>query len=606
MNYIDEKFKDCTPEATVKKIQEILNSVGVEVRETWTDSGVEHCHSLMLSTNYGSPSANGKGVTKALARASAYGEFIERMQCGLFFYKNQSIHRAQDMCLHQYAPDARYMTEQELIAEGDWMDYIIQGHPEQQITREKIVEHCRAFACADDGKILTLPFYSLFEKKYVYLPAAFVEKAYTSNGCCAGNTREEAWVHALSEIMERYCNLQLFTKGKAAPEIPMEQLRKYPTVAKILDQLEATCDFNITVFDYSQGIGFPVLATRVIDRKTHKYKINVSADPVMEIAIHRTLTEMFQGRRIDNLTDGHTGDILKNVEDYPIRYNVLKQLESGKGVYTADYFANELVCKEKPSEFPDNSGKTNRELLEYVLSVYQKAGWPIYIRNYSFLGFHTYKIVVPGVSETNVGYVLGDDIPEYALADDASKAFRNPLEATNDDLQWLLQYSSIKAAAPSFYGNYSRMAGPPIAWTVGAGLLATIRSYAAYRLGNYKQAMSFLKTAEKFFENDVPQAQYLSCVNKYLELKVLGIEEDKIRSVLSKFYQQECCQRLFDQIDQGKTPFDDCMISCDYVSCEQCKYFDKCSYRGIQKIIRKVGSIYQQFTDGQNPENFQL
>ena len=42
---------------------------------------------------------------------------------GLFFYKYQSIERDEKMNLHVHAPDKKYMTVQELIDNGEWMDY---------------------------------------------------------------------------------------------------------------------------------------------------------------------------------------------------------------------------------------------------------------------------------------------------------------------------------------------------------------------------------------------------------------------------------------------------------------------------------------------------
>ena len=68
------------------------------------------------------------------------------------------------------------------------------------------------------------------EDKYVYLPAAFIEHIYGSNGCCVGNTREEAWVHALSEILERHSNIEVLKSGKPAPVIPREKLKNFKKV----------------------------------------------------------------------------------------------------------------------------------------------------------------------------------------------------------------------------------------------------------------------------------------------------------------------------------------------------------------------------------------
>ena len=158
MRYIDERFKEASPEDTVAKIKGILEKYGIEVYERWTDSGIENCYSLSVFAKGGIPSANGKGVTKEFAKASAYGEFIERLQGGLHFYKLQSIIRNKEVHLQTYAPDAKYMTVDELIENGEWMDYIIEEYKLTNVTRKTIAQHCKAYACADDGKILTLPF----------------------------------------------------------------------------------------------------------------------------------------------------------------------------------------------------------------------------------------------------------------------------------------------------------------------------------------------------------------------------------------------------------------------------------------------------------------
>ena len=218
MNYIDEKFKDEKPQVTVEKIIEKLNSIGITLSEKWNDSKIDNCCSLRVTADGKEPGTNGKGVTREFARASAYGEFIERLQSGLFFYKFQSFENDESVFLHSFAPDKKYMTKEELLENSKWMEPIAKRYG---ITKEHIADQCAIYACSD--KILTIPFYSLFEDEYVYFPAAFIEHIYGSNGCCVGNTKEEAWVHALSEILERHSNIEILKSGKPAPVIPRFQ-----------------------------------------------------------------------------------------------------------------------------------------------------------------------------------------------------------------------------------------------------------------------------------------------------------------------------------------------------------------------------------------------
>lgn len=602
MQHIDAKFKDQDPKTTVEKIRSILESVGLPVEETWNDSGLEHCYSLIISGPKGIPFANGKGVTPEFARASAYGEFIERLQSDLFFYKFQSIRRNPGMSLHAYAPDAKYMTVAEIIANGEWMDYLIEAYGPGEITRETIAEYCRVFACTEEEKILTIPFYSLFEKKSVYIPAGFMEQMYISNGCCAGNTREEAWVHALSEIMERYCTLQVLTGGAAAPRIPEETLRKYSTVSKILDQLRADGEYEVDIFDYSIDNAFPVISTRIISKTDHSYRVNVAADPVLEIAIQRTLTEMFQGSSLKKVTKKHGGTILNKVTDISQSINAFNQLENGSGFFTADFFADELTCNRQAKEFSDQSGRNNQELMQYMLDLYRRMGKQIYVRNCSYLGFPTYKVLVPGFSEAQYMW-LKDIIPEYAMAEMDAKTYRNPTLATDDELGWLLIRAKNNSALLSRNMSFNRIAGIPISSKNNSRLVCSTRAYAAYRLKRYSEAISYMAP---YLKKDLPEdeKEYLDCIARYLQLKTQKISEDKIRSILYKFFHKEAADRLYEKLNEGKTPYEDYLMHCDFKSCENCAYNESCSMEFIRELYARVGAVYNRFTEGQDPKEF--
>lgn len=329
MQHIDEKFKDASPESTVERIRNILKSVNIDVSEHWNDSGIENCNSLRLGAGKGYPSSNGKGITKAFARASAYGEFIERLQSGLFFYKLQSFECDPAVNLQCYAPDGKYFTQEELIQNADWFDYLIKSYP--GLTREDLALQCEMYAHTHDGRILCIPFYSLFEDKYVYLPAGFIEHIYSANGCCVGNSKEEALLHALSEIMERKSSTSAILNSNAFPEIPEDVLQSFPTVSKILKELRESKDIDVKIFDCSIGNGFPVISTRIINKLSHGYLVNFAADPVLEIAIQRSLTEIFQGRNLGTIAFKNKKPILADSSSVRVASNVLNQLETSNG-----------------------------------------------------------------------------------------------------------------------------------------------------------------------------------------------------------------------------------------------------------------------------------
>lgn len=594
MQDINIRFKDFPPEVTVARIKGILEDLGIRLTEYWNDSGIENCWSLRVNSDTLFPcGSNGKGVSKELARASAYGEFIERIQCGMLLYKYQSITRDPRLNLQSYAPDGKYMSVQELIQNGEWMDYIIKTHG-GGLTRAKIAEHCRIYGCADDGMVWTVPFYSLFDEKIVYLPAGFVEHIYSANGCCAGNTREEAWIHALSEIMERNNTISILTGKKSAPIIPDEVIKQYPTAYRILEAIRATGNFDVQILDFSQGSGYPVVATRLIEKNAHSYNINIASDPVFEIAIDRTLTESFQGRKLQGFRLKHTGGILEENPGIPTAHNVLNQIENGSGLFALKFFTEDSVSELSFPAFENAHEKDNVQLLGDVLDFYKKLGHPVFVRNYSFLGFNSYQFVVPGISETR-GKKLLEPISEFALGDAVHKVFRDVESASAEDLLLMLSFYQKVGTAFSRINNFSGLAGLPMSTKSDALLTNVTLAHAAWKLGKLTLAISYLKKLDQLSSLEQDAREYLKCVSRYFSLLNAQAPEESIKTVLYQFFQAQYVDKLYAQLNEGKSPFACYLLKCDGCSCETCKYSPQCSYNALVEMFTTVGKKYAEF-----------
>lgn len=594
MKYIDEKFKDEKPEVTVDKIIEKLNSIGIDINEKWNDSKIENCCSLRISADGQIPGTNGKGITKEFARASAYGEFIERLQSGLFFYKYQSFENDDSVFLHSFAPDKRYMTKSEILEDSEWMEPITQRYG---ITKENIANQCQIYACSD--KILCLPYYSLFEDKYVYLPAALIEHIYGANGCCVGNTKEEAWVHALSEIMERHSNIEILKSGKPAPIIPREKLKKFKVVNAILEKIEEQGIYDVEILDYSYGKNFPVVATRIINKKTKGYLVNCGADPVFEIAVQRTLTEIFQGRNLDNFSSASNGIVLNSVNDIPPIYNVINQIETGNGLYTVDYFTDDSSVPCAVDSFPDNDEKNNSQLLSQVIGKFRDMNLNVYIRNYSFLGFHCYKFIVPGFSEAK-GEKFQEPIPSYYFADRASKTLRNIKKANIAELSELLMYHKMIEHFVSRRFNYNYLSGLPLS-NLKSNLALIHFAYAAKKINNYNSFKKYIDLAIFSTADDDKDKDYLMLVKQWEEFMHNGVDKEKALKVINKFFFEDSIKR-FEKNINSDTLLDDLVVECSV--CENCKRKADCCYNNIRNIIKKVGIEYGKFVDGQKKDNF--
>ncbi len=592
MQYIDEKFKDEKPEKTVEKIIETLKSIGIELEEVWNDSKIENCCSLRVIAKGTNVGTNGKGITKEFARASAYGEFMERLQSGLFFYKYQSFENDQSVFLHSFAPDKKYMTKEELLEDSEWMQPIVSKYG---ITKETIANQCQMYAASD--KILTLPYYSLFEDRHVYIPAAFVEHIYSANGCCVGNTPEEAWVHALSEIFERNSSIEVIKSGKPVPVIKREKLKDFKTVNKILDKIEAEGKYDVEILDYSCGKGFPVVSTRIINKETKGYIVDVGADPVFEIAVERTLTEIFQGRNLENFSSHQNGQILNNINETTMADNVTNQLETGNGLFTVDFFADGQEADDT-SSFPDKSDQSNKELLKWIIEKYKALGFNVYIRNNSFLGFPCYKFIVPGYSESR-GERLIESVPTYCFGDRAAKTLRNIKSATNYELNELLMYRAMIKNFISRRSSFVLLSGLPL--EISSFFTAQIHfAYAAFKIGKKELLYSFLKSAITAATNN-DDKDYLAAVKQWLMFKDGNVDKDKAIKVISKFYYSKTTKRLIKNIENDSL-FDEFLIECK--NCDDCRFKEICFYDGIKRMISFAGEKYAEFTSGQEKENF--
>lgn len=600
MEFIDAKFKDIDPATTVASIKKALKDIGVEVYEVWHDSGVENCCSLTIYAGNGFPNANGKGITREFAQASAYGEFIERLQSGLFFYKHQSFECDPDVNLQCYAPDGKYFTKEELAQTADWMDYIISEY--KGLTKESLLKQFEMYAHTDDGRILCLPFYSLFEDKYVYLPAGFIEHMYSANGCCVGNTREEALVHAFSEIMERRASIAAVESGRAFPRIPEEVLKSFPTVYKILTQLRETDHLDVAVFDCSTVKDYPVISTRIINKDTQCYITNFAADPVLEIAIERTLTEIFQGRNILTIGNELHKPVLTRLGSMRSAINVLNQLETGSGLFTVDYFAEELTCDTEYTDFEDNSGLTNPQLLTKVLGIYKQLGRPVFVRNYNFLGMPCYKVIVPGFSESR-GMKLTESVQEYGLGHEISKILRNPKACSIFDFRLVTMFKALIKGTVSRQNNFAFLSGIHLDRAACDLLLDVTYAYCAYRLNDYQTAAHHIGVLADRKSLSQEDRLYFACVRRYLTFKSEKVDDVKIFCVLGKLYRKQYVDQLKQSLEKG-TPFDKYLLNCDTKNCDGCRYKQACHYDYARKLIGLAGIAYSKFTDGQNPENF--
>lgn len=393
--YEKSHYKECTPDVTVNKLLGILRECGIETEELWSDRSSVDTYSLRVSIKGTNIGTNGKGVTKEYARASAYAEFFERFQnAALNHYAENS-----DMS-YRIANDERALTAAELIDDDNsfirlyFNDRNMLDAPAED--RARNYTELNSYDADNENKYIALPFYSLRDKRVVYIPHHTYITTYGSNGMCAGNTVEEALVQGLSEIIERVVQKRILKEKPALPTIPEEYIKKYPYIYDMLTKAKSNPNFTVLLKDCSFGGKYPAAALCIIEKNTGNFGIKLGCHPNMGIAMERCFTEATQGTDIFEYsrTRSRLDFSDKGVDDDT---NIINSYKVGLAKYPFEIF-NEK--SDYPfTIMPDVSECSNAVILKNWLNELLSE-YDVLIRNVSFTGFPSFHIIIPGLSET--------------------------------------------------------------------------------------------------------------------------------------------------------------------------------------------------------------
>ncbi len=386
------RYKDEDPKNTVKKLKEILKSNGIEVEEHWIKRSSVGTYSLRLCIKGTDIGQNGKGMTKEFAAASAYAEFFERYQNGILVFRPEKP--TEDLPF-TYASDEKNISIEELSKEENCLlDRIIMDNAQTNLKgkeREKFLKEL----LGEDSDVITLPYYNVKTKKLINVPHILSCHIYCTNGMCAGNTPEEAMIEGISEIFERFVSTRIFYDKPSLPEIPKLYLKNFPRVDEMLEKLQGNKNFICKLLDCSFGGKYPVAGLMIIEKNTGRFGFKLGAHPDYGIAMERCFTEAAQGMDIYEyakvcMFDFHDENIEKDE-------NVREFLFSN--VATLPY---QLLAEEKTYSFtkmPDVSNLNNKQILKKIVANILKDGYDILIRNVSVMGFPSFRIIIPGMTE---------------------------------------------------------------------------------------------------------------------------------------------------------------------------------------------------------------
>lgn len=573
----DSTFKDDTPLNTVTRIKRILKENGIEAEERWNESGVPHCYSIRIAVVGTTFSVNGKGVTKEFALASGYGELMERLQLGRI---SNGTHQKTALSLEN--THAEYMPLKELLHRSEkWYSLLADKLYQYTGTRLTAEELLMQYADAD-GNIIATPYYCANRQTLEYLPAALRKSVYSSNGCAAGNTMEEAIVQAISEIIERQFKLHILSEGIPLPDIPDDILKTYKISYDIITYLRSKA-FRVVVKNCSLGSKFPVVCVCLIDQNTGRYHTHFGAYPKFEIALQRTLTESFQGRNIDKIANYE--NFLPKKDDAFELENIMSELVTGTSEKLPSFFVNPLqtTC----SSISEFSGTNNQELLRECIEFLSEQGHDILIRDCSALGFPTYQVIVPGYSEVFVHRMVSQH-NDLRFMQYAPNVLRNPSTAKIEDIMGFMMNLSQAKKRQLGSSSFLSQANLPaqLSDTKEAYLMNATMAHVHYTLGRYAETIKYID--KMLSAADQTDAEALICIKRYLSLSANRCDSEEILSILNYFHRPETVQALYSCIVEKKNPLDAFTLHCDLNCTSSCLLYSSCRKKQIDELAQMI------------------
>ncbi|SNA82513.1 YcaO-like family protein [Flavobacterium psychrophilum] len=593
-------YKEALPKNTILKIKNILKEIDILTIETLWGNPFDEIYSVRIEaiTEDGEFGQNGKGRNQLFCLASAYAEYMERIQ-NLLLTGTSGFNRVlmesnfKEVDIYYY-PDEKEITKEDFLKLPN--EILSDFFSTNDITIFKEVIDCFFDTVEKNNHsgIYSMPFYSLKRKEVVNIPHNLLFSITGSNGMASGNTLSEATFQAMCEIYERNAASIIYSERLTPPTIERIYLSNYPEELNIIDEIDRN-GYEVIVKDFSCNRNLPVVGLIIVDKKSGKYKLNIGSDTDFQVALSRTLTEIFQGLK-DGKDIQNTLLPKPNEENSPFLYNqdsesvferernLVNFMKNGSGIFPETLFYNNSSYEFNPNTF--NPKKSYEEEVKELLVLAKNLNYDVYIRDVSFLGFPTVYIYISGVSLLGRKFNLNDSglINEKTEIQNELENLLYPFsEFINDKTKLKRAIENIETL--DFIRN-NEIKSKDIfrlkfkdrsKWNdLPLSFLMVIFCYLTEDFVNSKKYLDLFIDEFKLIDND-----YYSGISKYIDCK---IENKSIKgihqSIIDGFKDSEA---IFQYIGYPNSP-----------DCENCKLSTTCL---TTKNIQKYTNIKRKFKE---------
>lgn len=585
-------YKARKPEETIFLIRKILHEkLGILLKEEHYvgDANFYSCrihiaNNSLSDLNIGT---NGKGMQFEYALASAYGEFMERLQNQMLL-----MHRNISGVYNQRIDN----TTLGIIKEDNLKTAYVYAPDEKNVKFTQSMDYIRKYIMSSDlnqleklfeGKNLTLvPYVNIFDNNIEYLPINIIFSICTSNGMCAGNTPKEAIIQGMSEILERYVIRKIYYENITLPTIPLEKFNNTVIHQKILD-LKTKYNWDFLIKDCSCDLKIPAVGVLIIDPINHKYLFHIGVDPSPITALERTLTEIYQGRYDLSLKPIDIEFQNRLLDDESLKSSeMFKTCTTGSGHYPISLLFGE------PSYFFEGFdlswGESDDSDFNKMLALFDQIGVKVYIRDVSFLGFPAYHIYVPGMSEFR-NLTSNDDITFVDLLKRAYPISRNISNANDSEIRLLLNY--IESNENISYSNL-RFCNVNDMWQHYNKNL--ILSLLYYTISEYQKAADNMAIFVNNATFSKKERDFFSCLLAVMTSKSAKYSIDLLNRMYGKKLVNLCMSFLEDKGFLKYLNISNCY------NCDLCKIKATCRAKEILTLARRMEEAYVENMPDQN------
>ncbi len=539
------KKKEKQPLETITTIKNILNNVGIYMTESWTNpKNIAFSTVFSLRINIfgiGRYGTNGKGTTPEYAIASAYGEMMERLQTG-HLLKNPSKYSPEEFII---APDKVNLSRKEFLElnntflNTDFRTITKRSFLNPEIDNLKNNKELLDFWLdkVDFGAVdyvICLPYYSVKEKDEVLLPQSIIRSAQASNGMCAGNTPEEALVQGFSEILERVALTEILTEELTPPIIPESEYIYYEELHKMLNYFKKL-GFEVQIRDCSLGKQYPVISAALINKQAQTYKISFGAHPYLPIAIERCLTEIGQGMNLENpeTVERTFSDLaFYSIDQSGTATQIRNTVTTGIVKVSPKFFTGQTTWSFEKDTW---CGETvsNKALLDNLTEICLKNCENIYIRDFSYLGFPTYQIVIPEMTPTPEDYKIYNYLRMVYTTQDVIDRYK-----TQEGLNEI--YTALKSVLHSnYYVDYMCIVKnlPNILLAIDCCI----------KLNKLDEALLYIEKVllcREKYESYI-SLEEINCLKTLIRLRQNNYSDEDLLNILQTFYPLEVIKNIF-------------------------------------------------------------